>query len=108
MDPLPDEAFAPHPVGYGSKDKAATGACRSLALAAALAEGRPHVDAALGARPHDAAVDAAGHAVEHLHVELRQREGAVDAGLPDVTLRRGVDHVAHLEALDGFVLRHTA
>merc|ERR1719163_1856835 len=88
---------------------------RAAALAASLAatEGGAHVDAPLGAgtqhlvsHAHDTAVDGAGDAVLQLHVELGEREGAVDAGIADITLGRGVDHVAHLEALDGLILGH--
>eukprot|EP00972_Heterocapsa_arctica_P048251 7114645-Heterocapsa_arctica.AAC.1 len=79
------------------------------------AEGRPHVDAALRAgtkllvaHAHDAAVDGARHAVHHLHVELRQHEGRVDARVADVALGGRIDHVPDLEALDGLVLGHAA
>merc|ERR1719265_1522560 len=82
----------------------------AAALAAALAEGRADVDTPLWTRPQhlvphadDAAVDRAGHAVQHLHVELRQLEGLVAAGIADVALRRCVHHVAHLEALDRLI-----
>ena len=75
------------------------------------AEGRAHVDAALRAgadllvaHAHDAPVDGARHAVQHLHVELRQHEGRVDARLLDVALGGRVDHVPDLEALDDLVL----
>ena len=54
-----------------------------------------------------ATVDGAGDAVDHLHVELREREGRVAAGIAHITLRRSVDNVAHLKALDGLVLGHT-
>merc|ERR1740121_2814140 len=87
----------------------------SRSLAAALAEGRAHVDAALGAGaenlvadPHDAAVDGTGHAIQHLHVKLREHERRVHARVADVALRGGVHHVADLEPLDGLVLRHAA
>merc|ERR1719230_1422371 len=85
------------------------------ALAAPLAEGRAHVDAALRAGaehlvpdPDHTAMDGAGDTVEHLHVEFREHEGLIHAGIADVTLGGRVDHVADLEALDGLVLRHAA
>merc|ERR1719356_2129074 len=83
------------------------------AFAASLAERRAHVDAALRAGaehlvadPDHAAVDRTGDAVEHLHVELREHESLVHAGVPDVALGGRVDHVPDLEALDGLVLGH--
>merc|ERR1719463_22979 len=83
------------------------------ALAASLAEGRAHVDAALwaGAQhlvadPDHAAVDRTGDAVQHLHVELREHESLVHTGVPDVALGGRVHHVPDLEALDGLVLGH--
>lgn len=86
----------------------------SVALASALSHGR-FVDAAFGAGAQDlvahadhATVDGAGHTVEHLHVQFGQHKGLVHTGLPQVSLRRGVHHVSHLEALDGLVLGHAA
>merc|ERR550537_1747292 len=51
-------------------------------------------------------MDRARDAIEHLHVELREHEGAVDTCVPQVALRGGVHHVADLEPLDRLVLRH--
>lgn len=53
-------------------------------------------------------MDRTGDTVEHLHVELRQIVGLVDAHLLDITLRRGIDDVTHIEALDRFILRNAA
>jgi len=47
-------------------------------------------------------------AVEALSVHLRERVRFVRAGLLKITDRRGFNHVAHQEALDGLVLRNEA
>merc|ERR1740117_208588 len=85
----------------------------SFALAATLSG--PHVDTTLGAGPehlvahtHDAAVDRARYAVLYLHVELREHEGLVHAGVADITLRRRIHDVANLETFHSLVLRDAA
>merc|ERR1719253_1995056 len=82
--------------------------CYSLALAFAFAsEVWTNIDASLQtgtkhlvAHTHNAPVDSTRDAIDHLHVELWEREGGVDAGVAHITLRRGIDHVAHLKTLD--------
>merc|ERR1719414_2879530 len=104
-------------VAFFSLGGAASSRTLAVTLAPTLAAAKdwPHVDAALGAgadllvaHTDDAPVDGAGHAVLHLHVELREKEGGVDAGLAQVSLRRGVHDVPDLEALDGLILGHAA
>ena len=60
----------------------------------------------LVAHAHDASVDGARDAIDHLHVELWEGEGRVDAGIAEIALRGRIRHVAHLEALHRLVLGH--
>merc|ERR1719321_603815 len=53
----------------------------------------------------DARMDGARDAVDLLHVELREHVLLVDRGILKIALRRGVDDVAHVEALDRLILR---
>ena len=50
-------------------------------------------------------MDSAGDAVLELHVELGEGVRGVHGGLAKISLGRGIDDVAHVEALDGLVLR---
>eukprot|EP00448_Togula_jolla_P015789 CAMPEP_0170589440 /NCGR_PEP_ID=MMETSP0224-20130122/11350_1 /TAXON_ID=285029 /ORGANISM="Togula jolla, Strain CCCM 725" /LENGTH=165 /DNA_ID=CAMNT_0010913195 /DNA_START=55 /DNA_END=549 /DNA_ORIENTATION=- len=82
-----------------------------LALASAL--DRALIDAArwavtkrLPTDAHNARMDGARDAVDHLHIELGQHEGGVGARLADISLRRCIHDVPDLEALHGLVLRH--
>ena len=63
-----------------------------------------------GTSAHDTGVDAARDAVLLLNVDLGQVEsvGGVRGVLFDISSRRSVNHLSHLEALDGLVLGHTA
>merc|ERR1719321_954466 len=45
------------------------------------------------AHAHDARVDGAAHAVEQLHVELREEVGLVDRRLAEIALRRRIHDV---------------
>ena len=49
-------------------------------------------------------MDSAGDAVLELHVELGEGVRGVHGGLAKISLGRGIDDVAHVEALDGLVL----
>ena len=49
-------------------------------------------------------MDSAGDAVLELHVELGEGVRGVHGGLAKISLGRGIDDVAHVEALDALVL----
>jgi len=59
-----------------------------------------------GTSANDTSVDAARHAVLHLDVDLGQVEvlDIVGRVLLDISSGRGINHLSHLEALDGLVL----
>jgi hypothetical protein len=61
-----------------------------------------------GAGAHNTSMDAAGDAVLLLDVDLGQGEGLVSGVLLQVSSGGAVNHLSHLEALDSFVLGHTA
>lgn len=63
-----------------------------------------------GASAHDTGVDAARDAVLLLNIDLGQVESGVGVRgvLLDISSGRSVNHLSHLEALDGLVLGHTA
>ena len=62
----------------------------------------------LGASTDDTSVDAARDAVLELNVDLGESElfSFVGGVLLDISTGRAVNHLSHLEALDGLVLRH--
>ena len=64
-----------------------------------------------GSCAHNTSVDAARDAVGELDVDLGQLESvlvAISGVLGDISARRAVDHLAHLEALNGLILGDAA
>ena len=82
-----------------------------LALGLRARRGLTDLAGRIVAGAHNAVVNRTADAVAHLHVDLRE-EGAGSIvhhrGIGDIARGGGLDHVAHDEALDGFVLRDHA